>query len=200
MSESFLEALAEPRPDPGGGAAAAYVASVACALMIKIVRLEIKRHPENCQSHSFWTRLLAQARRLAEQFDTGRKHDVRAYLEFTEARKQGNSADELSPFILDLVKCPEQIMRTAQQALLVCSEIGRHCRRHLIADLHVAQELLGAALHGAFQIACANLPLIERNSQQQFFFSQLSKVLDDGLENFKHVREILASRIASPVK
>lgn len=196
MSEPFLEALAQPRPDPGGGAAAAYGASVGCALMVKIVRLEVKRHPENCESWLFWNQLLAQTRRLALEFDTGREHDVRAYLEFSEARKQGNKGDALSPLICNLVKCPEQIMRTAQQALLVCSEIGKHCHRNLIADLHVAHEMFGATLQGAFHIACANLPLIESSSQQQFFLCQLSKILDDGLESFKHVREILAARIA----
>lgn len=196
MSEPFLEVLAQPRPDPGGGAAAAYGASVGCALMVKIVRLELKRHPENCESWFFWSQLLTQTTRLAAEFDTEREHDVRAYLEFLEARKLGNRGESLSPLILNLVKCPEQIMRTAQQALLVCSEIGKQCHRNLIADLHVAHEMLGATLRGAFHIAHANLPLIDGSKQQQILLTQLSQVLGEGMERFEHVREILASRVA----
>ncbi|MDY0042279.1 MAG: cyclodeaminase/cyclohydrolase family protein [Desulforhabdus sp.] len=200
MSESFIAALAEPRPDPGGGAAAAYAGSVACALMVKILRLEANRHPQQCESHSYWTRLLEQAHRLTEQFESARENDVRAYLEFSAARKQGKRASELSPFLHELVRCPELIMLTAQQAVTLCSDMGTHCRKHLIADLHVAQELLGAVLQGAFHIACANLPLMESGSKQQSLLARLSITLNDGLENLKHASEVLFARSAGTTR
>ena len=40
MSASFLDQLARARPDPGGGAAAAFSAGVGLALLTKVIRLE----------------------------------------------------------------------------------------------------------------------------------------------------------------
>ena len=48
----------------------------------------------------------------------------------------------------------------AGQALELLAWAGGNCQPHLISDLLVACEFLGAALTGAYHIACANLSLI----------------------------------------
>ena len=68
MSASFLDQLARARPDPGGGAAAAYSAGVGLALLTKVIRLEKTRPCIEESLLRFWTEKLAETRRLTRIF------------------------------------------------------------------------------------------------------------------------------------
>ena len=76
---SFLEDLASPRPDPGGGAAAAYVALVGLALIEKVSRLELARGKLGDERDTYWRGELQAVRRLQESFSLLCSEDVLAY-------------------------------------------------------------------------------------------------------------------------
>jgi formiminotetrahydrofolate cyclodeaminase len=155
----FLQKLAQPRPDPGGGAAAAHGVALALALMEKVARLEQKRgHPPGPVG-PFWDDLVAQVRRLSGEVARLQEADVRAYFRLTRARAAGE-APKLRAAVTEAVACPRRIMTAVRPALAMLLQIGEHCQKHLVADLSVACEFLGAALRGAYHIACANLPLM----------------------------------------
>ena len=79
--DPFLQDLARPRPDPGGGAAAAYGANLGLALLEKVVRLEGRRRPQPLGEAGFdWDTALARLRRLVETLVRLREEDVRAYV------------------------------------------------------------------------------------------------------------------------
>ena len=158
--DPFLQELARPRPDPGGGAAAAYGANLGLALLEKVVRLEGRRRPQpQGEAGLGWETALTRLRRLAETLVRLREEDVRAYFELTAARASGDPA-RLAAAVAEAVDCPRRIMQQSREALELLAWAGERCQKHLVSDLLVAGEFLGAALRGASHIAGANLALV----------------------------------------
>jgi len=194
MSASFLDQLARARPDPGGGAAAAYSAGVGLALLTKIIRLE-KSRPYNEESMvTFWTEKLAETRRLVRIFQRLRQADVEAYLTMAQALSVRQQGSNLQRAVEEATRCPWQIMGQVLVALDLIGETGAHCRNHLLSDLLVATELLGGALQAAYHIAAANLPLINTTLRQREWVNRLSQASHQGLEATLRVRSQLLAK------
>ena len=90
MDSAFLKALAQARPDPGGGAAAAHSAALGLALLDQVVQLEHRRQPPKENSGSFWIDLLAQVRIVAAALLRLQGEDVQVYFQLTRARGNGD--------------------------------------------------------------------------------------------------------------
>jgi formiminotetrahydrofolate cyclodeaminase len=194
MTASFLNQLSQARPDPGGGAAAAYGAGVGLALLTKIIRLE-KARPYNDASHAaFWAEQLIAARRLTRIFQHLRQADVGAYLTMAQALAVRQQGANLQKAVEEATRCPWQIMEQALAALDLVGAAGERCRSHLLSDLLVATELLGGALQGAYHIAAANLPLIKAAGLRQEWVARLSQASHQGLEATLRVRSQLLAR------
>ena len=194
MSASFLDQLARARPDPGGGAAAAYSAGVGLALLTKIIRLE-KSRPYNEESMvTFWNEKLAETRRLVRIFQRLRQADVEAYLTMAQALSVRQQGSNLQRAVEEATRCPWQIMGQVLVALDLIGEAGAHCRNHLLSDLLVATELLGGALQAAYHIDAANLPLINSTLRQREWVNRLSQASHQGLEATLRVRSQLLAK------
>lgn len=194
MSASFLDQLARARPDPGGGAAAAYSAGVGLALLTKIIRLE-KSRPYNEESQvTFWAEKLAETRRLVRIFQRLRQADVEAYLTMAQALSVRQQGANLQRAVEEATRCPWQIMGQVLVALDLIGEAGAQCRNHLLSDLLVATELLGGALQAAYHIAAANLPLINTTLRQREWVNRLSQASHQGLEATLRVRSQLLAK------
>ena len=104
MDSVFLEALAQARPDPGGGAAAAHSAALGLALLAKVVQLEQQRQgPLKKPGFSWpapgrWIRSAGRSLRLQAE-------DVRAYFMLTQARTSRNPR-EMAAALEEAVACP----------------------------------------------------------------------------------------------
>lgn len=159
-SSSFLDQLRKPRPDPGGGAAAAYGACVGLALLEKIVQLERNRQHRTGEKVQVWADLLHQIRRLTTDLSRLQEEDVQAYAALAAARSEPHASGRLAAAVEEAIRCPAAILRKCLSASHLVAEIAAHCQKHLLADLLVANELLGAAGAGAYHIARANLPLL----------------------------------------
>jgi len=191
--EPFLEALAKPEPVPGGGAAAAHGAAAGFALLEKIVRLELQRQPIASELQSLWETLLEHACGLAGTVLRLRDEDGRAYMRFAEARASGKAAQDVIAALEQAVESPLKIMETAHDGLSCASQAGKHCRKHLLSDLLVVCELLGAATRGAYRIAQANLLLMADSSRKGEYQKLLSRLRDRWSDSFQQVeRSILA--------
>ena len=147
MDSAFLQALAQARPDPGGGAAAAHSAALGLALLAKVVQLEHRRQGPEKNPGVPWHDLLARVRLVAVALLRLQAEDVEAYFQLTRARTQGDP-DEMAAALDEAVACPLRIMQQAQEGLALMAQGGAGCALHLVADLLVACELLGAALGG----------------------------------------------------
>ncbi|MDP3181205.1 MAG: cyclodeaminase/cyclohydrolase family protein [Desulfobaccales bacterium] len=194
MSPSFLEELAQARPDPGGGAAAAYGARLGLALLEKVVKLELKRPPPASNPPPLWEQNLGQVRQLTAALTRLQDEDVQAYFCLAEARASPQPGRQLPAAVQEALEVPRQIMAKTREALNLVSWAGAHCKRHLISDLLVAVELLAAAFQGAYHIACANLPLITETLRREALASELSHTSQQGQESFLRVKRILTAR------
>lgn len=194
MSASFLSQLAQPRPDPGGGAAAAYSAGVALALATKVIRLEMARPRNDEAQRAFWAEQLAAVRRLVRTFQRLRQADVEAYRAMAQVLAARRLGPPLHQTVEEATRCPWQIMAESLAALEVVGKVGEACRRHLISDLLVAAEILGGTLQGAHHIAGANLPLMSASGQHQEWAARLAQTSHQGLEATLRVRSQLLAR------
>jgi formiminotetrahydrofolate cyclodeaminase len=142
--DSFLQELAQARPGPGGGAAAAFGARLGLALLKKVVQLEggRRREPKGAAPLT-WEDALTQLHRLDETLERTQAEDVRAYANLAAARTSGGNVGAAIRQALD---CPKRMVIQAGQALELLAWAGGHCKPHLVADLLVACEFLGAAL------------------------------------------------------
>ena len=197
MDSAFLKALAQARPDPGGGAAAAHCAALGLALLLKVVQLEHRRQGPGKTPGFPWGDLLARVRIVAAALLRLQEEDVRAYFKLTQARTSGDPM-EMAAALEEAVACPLRIMQQAQEGLALMAQGGAGCALHLVADLLVACELLGAAWRGAHHIARANLPLMPQDSRRAVWDEALSHTLDALEAEWQRVRAELTGRLACP--
>jgi formiminotetrahydrofolate cyclodeaminase len=190
MSDSFLEALAAPRPIPGGGAAAAHGACVGLALLEKIVLVELKR--DQITSDYSWSDLLEGVRVSSRTLLQLRDEDGRAYLRFAKAKTFGNSDEDTLEALKAAIESPIQIMVEAKIGLELVARAGKHCKGHLLSDLLVVCELLRAAIDGTHRIAQANLGVMRDPALHSHYQKKLNQVQVESRELFKSVeRDIL---------
>jgi formiminotetrahydrofolate cyclodeaminase len=197
MDSSFLKVLAQARPDPGGGAAAAHSAALGLALLEKVVRLEHQRQESGEPPDFPWHELLTQVRLVAEALLRLQDEDVRAYSRLASTRSQGDP-EKLTAALEEAVACPLRIMQQAQEGLALLSQSGCRCKLHLVPDLLVACELLGAAFRGALHIAWANLPLMASEARLTVWAEALSHTFCALEVEFQQVRAELLGRTTSP--
>ncbi len=194
MSASFLARLAQARPDPGGGAAAAYSAGVGLALLTKVIRLEQGRLHNDKNRLDFWSGHLKAAQQQKKKLFQLQQADVEAYLAMAKTLEfRDDPLTHQWRVVEEAIRCPWQIMEQILAALEVVSKAGELCRRHLLADLLVATEILGGAFHGAYHIAAANLPHLPEGRRQKWT-RQLSRTSHLGLEATLRVRSRLLAR------
>jgi methenyltetrahydrofolate cyclohydrolase len=193
MDSPFLKALAQARPDPGGGAAAAHNAALGIALLEKVVRLEAGR-PQPAGEPDFpWDDLLGRVQAVAAALQRLQDEDVAAYFQLMEARAAGGTG-ALAAALEEAVACPLRIMQQAQDGLCLIFQGGARCKFHLVADLLVACELLGASFRGAHHIARANLPLMRQDARRAVWAAHLTHTLSTIESEFEQVRADLLAR------
>jgi formiminotetrahydrofolate cyclodeaminase len=193
MSPKFLEALARPQPDPGGGSAAAFGARVALALMEKVVRLEYQRPRNSDESRAFWEKTWQEIQEIGYKLEDLQEGDIRAYFHLTRALA-GDDEVALARAVQEAVQCPGEIIIQAHRALNLLISIGPKCRSYLISDLQVACELLGGALLGAYYIARANLPLFRDDQDRRREKARLHEWRDTALASRNRARAALNDR------
>jgi formiminotetrahydrofolate cyclodeaminase len=196
VSATFLEELAKAQPNPGGGAAAAYGALVAMALLTKVVKLEMRRSRNREAARLFWEERWGQVRWLGEELEHLKDADVRAYMNLARARRR--EGWDLTSALEEAIDCPRRIMAAGLKGLKELAAAGEKCQPHLLADLHVACEFFGAALSGAYHIAAANLPLLALGELRREHAARLDELMDQGNLTVPQVRQALAARTSAP--
>lgn len=197
LSDSFLEELRRPRPDPGGGAAAAHGALLGVALLEKIIRVEQARRTTQSQTTQSWLIRVERVMKLSETLLELRERDVMAYHALArELSGRARDPDAYWAALEEAISCPFRIMQCAEEVLALAAEVGMGCRPFLAADALVACELIGAAFWGAFHIALANVPLIPAEDLRQEWLERLSRFRGKGALHLNQVRVDLESRNA----
>jgi formiminotetrahydrofolate cyclodeaminase len=195
MDSAFLKALALARPDPGGGAAAAHSAALGLALIEKVVRLEHHRRGPAQNPGLPWGDLLARVSVVSAALRRLQAEDVQAYFSLSKALA-AEDPETLAAALEEAVACPLRIMQQTQEGLALICQSGSGCKLHLLADLLVACELLGAAFRGAHHIARANLPLMQQNFKRAVWAEELTLTVSAIEAELLQVRAELLRRLA----
>jgi len=185
MHDSFLEALAAPKPIPGGGAAAAHGACVGLALLEKIVLVELKR--DQLTSDYSWSDLLEEVKASSRALLQLRDEDGKAYMRFAKAKTFGKSDEDILEALKQAVESPMAIMKEAKSSLDLVARAGNHCKGHLLSDLLVVCELLRAAINGTHRITQANLGLMCAGSLRNSYLSEVNKLQSESRDLGKSV-------------
>jgi formiminotetrahydrofolate cyclodeaminase len=197
MDSAFLKTLALARPDPGGGAAAAHSAALGLALIEKVVRLEHQRQGPARNPGLPWDDLLARVSVVSAALLRLQEEDVKAYFQFARARTKGDP-ESLAAALEEAVACPLRVMQQAQDGLVLMAQVGAGCGVHLISDVLVACELLGAAFRGAHHIARGNLPLMRQDFKRAVWTEELTLTVSAIEAELLQVRAELLRRQACP--
>jgi formiminotetrahydrofolate cyclodeaminase len=151
--DNFLKELAQPKPDPGGGSAAAYVGAVATGLALKVLKLEIQRSSNVRQIRL--ESLLTALQGYNEQFLSLVRADEEAYKDFMESRKTGGG--RLSAAIVRIIDVPIQIGETALKSLCIIESLDTDYADYLTGDVSVVSELLYGIIVGINEIIRSNM-------------------------------------------
>ena len=192
MHDSFLEALAAPKPIPGGGGAAAHGACVGLALLEKIVLVELKR--KQITADTLWSDLLDELRKSSATLLQLRDEDGKAYMRFAKAKTFGKSDEEILEALKQAVESPMAIMREAKSSLDLVARAGNHCKGHLLSDLLVVCELLRAAINGTHRITQANLGFMPDGSLLNSHVNELNKLQGESRELLRSVEGDILER------
>ncbi|UCG19962.1 MAG: cyclodeaminase/cyclohydrolase family protein [Deltaproteobacteria bacterium] len=192
MVDSFIDALAKPKPVPGGGAAAAHGACVGLALLEKIVLVELQRGRDSSEAE--WRNLLQEVKKSSATILQLRDEDGKAYVSFAQAKTLGKDKREVLEALQQAIECPIRIMEEAHEALSFVARAGKRCKGHLLSDLLVVCELLRATISGTYRIAQANLSLMEKSPMSNEYQGRLERLISDGMELYESVASALVQR------
>ena len=196
MSSTFVEQLAEPRPFPGGGAAASYVGALALALVEKVVRLEMKRCQSDTEATAIWSGRLSSAANLAAKFQFLCQEDGRAYARMSSLRARVSEEDVVAAAVREAALVPLQIIQAAAQGCSLISESSKECKAYLVPDLQVSCELLWAVVKSAEAIATANVMLMESAANRMELHTMLIKAVKDARDVNTKTKAVLKANAA----
>jgi formiminotetrahydrofolate cyclodeaminase len=171
------------------------VALVALALVEKVSRLELGRGKPGDDRNTYWLDELQAVQQLQENFSRLCSDDVLAYQRLARTAGVETNSEQRQAAVLGAIDCPRQMMRAVHGTLPITLAVGLRCRKHLVGDVLVAVELLGAALQGAHHIASANLSLLKQSGERQPLFEVLERDLNAGAHRLMSIREDLTARL-----
>ncbi|GAC1490823.1 MAG: cyclodeaminase/cyclohydrolase family protein [Vulcanimicrobiaceae bacterium] len=154
--ESYAASLAAETPTPGGGSAAAIVATFGAALVAMVARI-VAGNQAYAAQHALANDLIAKADKLRDRSLAARHEDERAYgLVVTATALPKATADEKATRTAALQSAFAQAaaapLAAAESAKLIATLAERALalgNPHLIGDIGSAAEFAGAALASA---------------------------------------------------
>jgi formiminotetrahydrofolate cyclodeaminase len=155
--DEFLEELADSKPTPGGGAAAALVGSMAASLVEMVAGLTVGRKGyEKVQEdvRRLRNRAIRNKKKLLDLADK----DVAAFNGVVRAYKLRK---DLQPALRKATEVPLETAETAKQVLALAEEVVKKGNKHAISDAKSARYLARAAILSALENVKINLKTIE---------------------------------------
>lgn len=160
-------------PVPAGVAISAVTASLALALLAKVLEVTRRRKGFTCdpgQFESLLDRVRHESRELTHLADA----DVRAFNHYMDRVRRKEDADEA---MRDAIKVPLDAAQAIMRGLDLCAEADPHCRTGMTApDYRVATALLTAALRAMVISVESNLTYLAADDP---FRGQIAAVLPD---------------------
>ncbi len=148
------EKVAGLDPVPAGVAISAVTASLALALLAKVLEIVRKRRTFEGDPHQMEA-LLEAVRRESFQLTLAADADVHAFNRYLECVRNKEDAEEA---MRDAIRVPLEAARTVARGLALCREAEPHCQTGMTAsDFRVAEALLSGAMRGMVLSVESNL-------------------------------------------
>jgi methenyltetrahydrofolate cyclohydrolase len=149
--DTFLHALADRVPTPGGGASAALHAAQAAALVAMVARYT--DGPKYAEHVELVQRVRKAADRLRDEALNLAEADVAAFTAVADAYRlpkddKGKSAERsaaIEEAVLGAARPPEALVRLVSRILALAEELLPVCNRNVISDVAAAAEAARAA-------------------------------------------------------
>jgi formiminotetrahydrofolate cyclodeaminase len=145
--QEYSDQLARHEPVPGGGSAAALTASVGVGLISMVTNYSIGRKANTNAVNNRLTKILAQSEPMRLRLLELTSLDSEAYLKVSAARSLDKKAQREAAKEARAV--PQEVCKLCRKAIGLTSFLVNKGNPHLLSDVEVAVELLGAAFKAA---------------------------------------------------
>ena len=144
--KKYLEVLASREPVPGGGSAAALVASLGVAL-ISMVAHYSKGKNFSVKIDKRIDSLLKETQNLRARLLRLVDLDAQAYLKVIQARKKSSKAKQAA--LKQASEVPHEVCHLCYKAVNLLPFLVKYGNKYLQSDLEVALEMLNAAFNSS---------------------------------------------------
>ncbi len=144
--QEYTKRLASREPIPGGGSAAALVASVGTALIAMVGQYALKR-PQGKKVATQIRRIIREANRLRQRFLVLVDLDAQVYLKVVQTKNA--SVSKKASALKKAREIPLEVCRLCYEATGLTPPLVKYGSRYLLSDVEVAVELLSAAFNAA---------------------------------------------------
>ena len=149
-AHQFLTALGSAEPTPGGGAAAAMVGAMGCALLRMAVGTTLKRKATPQQHKTVLTEQERVLASLQVQLEDLMQQDAQAYNAYLSAYRLPNTTssreEQLQASLFQAATVPVQIANTCEQLLKQINPLKPRITPIILSDVACAEHLLKSAL------------------------------------------------------
>ena len=157
----FIEALADKNSVPGGGSAAAYVASMGASLALMALGVTIKRKATPQADKDFLTPYIDKITKYKDDFKNLTAEDAAAYLEVINLKKQADIDEEkLAKAQIRAAEIPLITAQKAEALLKIVDNIEGKIAKIIFSDALCARVLLIASLKCCAENIKTNLPYV----------------------------------------
>lgn len=209
--ETFLDRVAQRAPIPGGGAVAATVGALACALARMVAAYSVtKKLPESDRAR---VDELSNHLRIVDELQRALiTRDAEAYLALSDATAKRNATaasdsggregparassgadveNALQSAVNEAIGVPLQIVGLSTRTLTILQDLLPLSNRHLRSDLAIAATLSCAAADSAAYLVRANTQTMTDPGQRQRILADLDAMLVRCREKAASVRDAI---------
>ncbi|HOX53892.1 MAG: cyclodeaminase/cyclohydrolase family protein [Candidatus Omnitrophica bacterium] len=154
----YLDDLSAKKPAPGGGSAAALAGALGAALLSMVANFTVGKEKYRQFEQEIKSSLSKSEKirkKLLELVDL----DVITYTKVAKSKKKSLALYQKS--LKEAANVPLEITKNCIEALELCPILEAKGNKYLVSDVHVARQLLVAAVHSAVVNVRINLPYIE---------------------------------------
>lgn len=197
---AFVDRLASAEPVPGGGSAAAVVASLAAGLVAMVASLSRDR-PKYADHAALHEEAASAARRLADRFLELADEDAAAYAAFASAMKLPRDTDRerevrsaaMAQAARAASEAPFQTVQACADVVAYAEALAGRSNRNASSDLEVAALLAVAATRAAATNVYVNLPSIGDESASRELLRRTEELADHIERQADQTRELARS-------
>lgn len=196
--DSFLDAVAARTPTPGGGAVAAAVGAMACAMARMVAAYSVGKNADRDITDRM-TELAWQLERVDQLLRGLLVEDARAYRALAAAAKRlkadPSTESQHAAALGVALTVPMEIGAAACEALSVMEHLLPAARRYLVSDLGVAAVLAEATVRAASYMVYVNATALRDSDARHKAKQEIDQLVTRAGDTLTRIRAALCDAI-----